>query len=381
MRILNANGLRAPSIRRTARRLARVVRRTRVPHPRLGDYRPRSQLRVPTHDIPSAAFPAVDAHAHLGRWLTGDGSWMESDVKRLLGIMDAANLATLVNLDGRWGSELQQNLTRYDEAHPGRFATFCHVDWSMLSTGHGGAELAASLADSVAVGARGLKVWKDLGFSVRDAARELVLADDPRLSELWDAAGDLNVPVLFHVADPIGFFTPLDRHNELLMELRRSPASSRAALGVAGHDFLLAAFEHILERHRGTTFIAAHLASCAHDLQRVAAMLRSHPNLFVDVSARAAEIGRQPRVAARFIEGNGDRVLFGADIWPVRQAEYGVWFRLLETDDDCFPYSTAEVLPQGGWNIYGLQLSDTTLRQVYKTNALRVIPGLTTTSL
>jgi hypothetical protein len=35
--------------------------------------------------------------------------------------MDACNLRGIVNLDGRWGDELEANLHRYDRAHPGRF--------------------------------------------------------------------------------------------------------------------------------------------------------------------------------------------------------------------------------------------------------------------
>ena len=51
-----------------------------------------------------AATPAVDAHAHLGRWLT-QGEWAVPDVGALLELMDQFNIATVVNLDGRWDDE------------------------------------------------------------------------------------------------------------------------------------------------------------------------------------------------------------------------------------------------------------------------------------
>ena len=75
----------------------------------------------------------MDAHNHLGRWLTPDGGWAAGDVGALLADMDAANVDAIVNLDGRWGDELQANLDRYDRAHPGRFATFCHLDFGACS--------------------------------------------------------------------------------------------------------------------------------------------------------------------------------------------------------------------------------------------------------
>ena len=76
----------------------------------------------------------IDAHNHLGRWLSDDGAWVVPDVTALLAMMDAVSVQTVVNLDGRWGDELETNLRRYDRAHPGRFLTFCHVDWSPLAS-------------------------------------------------------------------------------------------------------------------------------------------------------------------------------------------------------------------------------------------------------
>ncbi|MDP9864471.1 MULTISPECIES: hypothetical protein [Streptosporangium] len=109
----------------------------------LSRYRPVSQLRVPVHHVDRARLPAVDAHIHLGRWLTEDGDWMVKDVPALLETMDALNLRGMVNLDGRWGRELAENIERYDAAHPGKFATFCHVDWSQAAEPGFGERLAA----------------------------------------------------------------------------------------------------------------------------------------------------------------------------------------------------------------------------------------------
>ena len=38
--------------------------------------------------------------------------------------------------------------------------------------------------------------------------------DDPRLDPLWATAGELGLPVLIHIADPVAFFEPLDETNE-----------------------------------------------------------------------------------------------------------------------------------------------------------------------
>src|SRR3954470_1627658 len=147
--------------------------------PPLAEFRPEPALRVARTCVTQPAAPIVDAHNHLGRWLASwvgrGGAWVVDDVRTLLGAMEGWRVEAIVNLDGRWGPELEANLDRYDRAHPGRFATFCHVDWSLLRSDPGA--LAGSLRRSAAAGAKGLKVWKDLGLSVRDARGALVLPD------------------------------------------------------------------------------------------------------------------------------------------------------------------------------------------------------------
>ena len=343
---------------------------------RLYEYAPVPALVTAVSDVRSARVPAVDVHNHLGRWLTGGTRWMAPDVGRLTASMDELGVEAVVNLDGRWGRELQANLERYDQARPGRFATFCQLDWSLLSEPGGPDRLLTLLRRSAEAGACGVKVWKDLGMSVRDATGTLVPVDDPRLSDVWDAAGELGLPVLVHVADPIAFWQPVDRHNERWEELVLHPDWHHGSRAVPSHGELVGSLGRLVAAHRGTTFIAAHLASCAEDLGRVDGLLAEHPNLLVDLSARAAELGRQPRAARALVTGHADRVLWGTDSFPFDAGEYRTWFRLLETADEHFPYATAPVPPQGRWAVSGLDLPDDVLARVYAGNARRVIPAL-----
>ena len=119
---------------------------------KLRDYLPRSTLRIAEHQVERAGRPAVDAHNHLGRWLSEDGAWTVPDVPLLLADMDAAGLRAIVNLDGRWGDELEANLERYDRRYPGRFVTFCHLDWGLLGADDGPARHLAGLRCDGAMG-------------------------------------------------------------------------------------------------------------------------------------------------------------------------------------------------------------------------------------
>jgi predicted TIM-barrel fold metal-dependent hydrolase len=344
----------------------------------LAQYRPYSRLRLARTTVTRARVSAVDAHTHLGRWLTA-GAWAAPDVAALTALMDSCNIAAIVNLDGRWGDELEENLDRYDRRHPGRFATFCHVDWAALSGPGAETKLAGSLERSVSAGARGLKVWKDLGLHVRDAGHRLVLPDDPRLDALWETAGRLGVPVAIHTADPVAFFDPVDQRNERLEELLARPDWSFCDPRYPRFDRLIAALGRVVAAHPATTFIAVHAGCYAEDLAWVSGMLDSYPNLHIDIAARIAELGRQPRATRALILRHPGRVLFGTDEIPPNRATYQTYFRFLETPDECFPYSPADPPGSGRWPISALDLPADVLGQVYAGNAKRLIPGLTLT--
>jgi predicted TIM-barrel fold metal-dependent hydrolase len=349
---------------------------------RLRDWRPEPKVVLPEHPVDRARFPAVDAHNHLGRWLSawvGDApdAWTVKDVGALLDLMDACNVRAIVNLDGRWGEELEANVERYDRAHPGRFASCCHVDWAAaVASGDVGGALAASLRESVRDGAVGIKVWKDLGLHVRDEGGELIAPDDRRLAPLWEACAEARVPVFIHTADPVAFFDPIDERNERYEQLHAHPEWSFADPGFPRFDRLIDALEALVAANPATTFVGLHVGGYAENLGRVGAMLDAYPNYHVDLAARVAELGRQPRAARAFLERFADRVLFGIDEFPPASENYAIYFRFLETADEHFPHSSEEVPLMGRWAISGLDLPDDVLRKVYAENALRLLPSL-----
>ena len=357
----------------------------------LGDWLPRSRLVLPQTDVPLPLVPAIDAHNHLGRWLGlwddwlgldpadlvrgAERPWAVADVGELIATLDEAGIEAIVNLDGLWGDELERNLDRYDRAHPGRFLTFCHVDLRAIERpGFDAGVLVESLRRSRDAGARGLKVWKDVGLGIVDESGALVLPDDERLAPVYAAAGELDLPVLIHTADPVAFFDPVDGRNERLEELLEKPDWAYFGRGFPSFDRLMASLEGLIAAHPGTTFIVPHVGCFPEDLSWVDRMLTSYPNMVIDVSQRMAELGRQPRAAARLIVKHAERVLFGTDSFPPPAALYRRWYRFLESDDEYFAYSPNDgAPPQGRWAISALQLPADVLTAVYRTNAQRVL--------
>lgn len=341
---------------------------------RLRDYVPVSMMTAHVTTVTHPAVPMVDVHNHLGHWRRP--AWRVPDPAALVASMDEAGVATIVNLDGGWTDELEENLDRYDRAYPGRFLTFARLDWSACKTPGWGERLACSMADSVRRGAAGVKIWKDVGLTVRDGQDELIFLDDPQLEPLWQVLAETGVPALIHTADPVAFFQPLDGRNERLEELLRHPDWQFMGEQYPPLGRLMDAFEAVVTSHPEVLFIGAHVGCLAENLDWVESMLDRCPNYRVDIAARIAELGRQPRRTKALIERHPDRVMLGTDCAPPTVDDYRLYLRFLATEDEAFPYSSEEPPPDGRWTISGLGLTDDLAAGVEGDNARAFIPAL-----
>lgn len=346
---------------------------------RLVDYRPVRRLRVAEHRIERPRFPVVDAHNHLGPGFSR--GWDKRPVAELLAALDEAGVETVVDVDVEQRVGLAERMTRYGGQHPTRFVHFTGLAYDAWAERPDFGEMEAQhLEEAAGMGARGVKVWKPLGLRARDPQGHVVAVDDERLDPLWAIAARLDLPVVVHIADPMAFFDPLDERNERWEELHEHPdwhfwpprSEAGDDAGFAAFDETLAAFDRVIGRHPETTFIGAHVGCASEDLALVSAMLDRHPNYHVDISARMAELGRQPYSARAFFLRYADRILFGTDLGYDPEM-YRLHYRFLETMDESFDYSTEEVPPQGRWQICGLGLPDDVLRKVYADNARRLI--------
>jgi len=232
-----------------------------------------------------------------------------------------------------------------------------------------------------------LKILKTLGLYLREniTSGKLVKIDDSRFDPMWDACGQLNMPVAIHVADPAAFFLPADRFNERYEELNNHPDWSFHGRDFPQVEELLAARNRVFQRHPRTHFVVLHVGNYAENLANVAENLDRFPNMTVDIAARIGELGRQPRTARKFFDKYQDRILFGTDATPsgtefpqqlFNDQLYEIYYRFLETDDEYFDYAPSHIPPQGRWRIYGIDLPEEILRKVYYANAARQL-GLT----
>jgi uncharacterized protein len=177
--------------------------------------------------------------------------------------------------------------------------------------------------------------------------------------------------VIIHTAEPPAFFLPVDEKNERWLELVMFPGRARPSDRYPSFDALMAEQHAVFRKHRGTTFINAHLGWYGHDLAFLARLMDEMPNMVAELGAVIYEPARQPKAARKFFLAYQDRILMGKDSWVPQ--EYGTYFRVLESGDEYFPYHKKY---HAFWRLYGLELPDEVLKKVYYENALRVIPGL-----
>jgi predicted TIM-barrel fold metal-dependent hydrolase len=351
---------------RLAGTLAQVQGTTDVRVPTIEEYQPKSTLVTPEHKIERAKYPFVDIHSH--HW-----NPTAEHVDQVVKEMDTINLRVLVNLSGGTGEELKKTLAVMKGRYPDRFVVFANLSYDDLNEPGYGKRAAARLEQDVKNGAQGLKIFKNYGMDLKYANGERVHVDDPEFDAVWEKCAELKIPVLIHIAEPSAFFDPWDYHNERWEELREFPQRARPPSKYPPFETLIAERNRMFAKHPRTNFIAAHLAFHGNDLERLGKLFDANPNVYVDIAAVLAELGRQPYSAHDFLVKYQDRVLMGKDIYEVN--EYKWYFRALETRDEYFEYYRER---HAFWRIYGFQVPDEVLRKIYYENALKLVPGLET---
>ena len=338
------------------------------------EYEPKSTLVVPEHLLKRAKFPFIDVHNHQFEMSK------KEKVAQLVSEMDELNMRVLVNLSGRGftNDEAASDKTLYGQIEntqtnfPNRFVIFTNVDFSKISEPGWSEKAVAKLTDDMKNhGAKGLKVYKSLGFNVRDNGK-IVPVNDPRIDPIWAKCGELGIPVIIHTADPAPFWQPMNGFNERWLELKTHSGRKRdASKGDFSFEELMEQQHDIFRKHPKTTFINAHMGWYPNDLQKLDSLMEVFPNMYAEIGAVIAELGRQPRAAKKFFEKRQDRILFGKDSYVPE--EYMTYFRVLESEDEYFPYHKKY---HAFWRMYGLGLSDEVLKKVYYKNAIKIIPGI-----
>jgi len=297
-------------------------------------------------------------------------------------------LSLNVNDSGYLTIEEQQKMAIYQmKKFPGRFnyATSFSVDnwvekgWESRVLGY--------LKNSFDQGAIAVKVWKNIGMSLRDKQGKFIMIDSPRLDTIIDFIAKNKITLIGHLGEPKNCWLPID---QMTVAGDKQYFKSQPQYHMFLHpefpsyEDQVNARDHMLDKHPDVTFIGAHLGSLEWDVDEIARRLDKYPNMAVETAARVSHLQHQgvsnhKKVYDFFIKYQ-DRIMYGSDLevddkmdslQAVQRAHerwFGHWkfFTSNETLTD----------PEVTGSYKGLHLPKEVVDKFYFKNAQKWIPGL-----
>jgi hypothetical protein len=208
------------------------------------------------------------------------------------------------------------------EKHPGKIfygssflfdtTDFGSMDWNM--------NVMTDIHNGMVGGAVTLKIWKNLGMTVRDREGKFIMIDDSRLDVLFRYLEHEKVTITGHLGEPRNCWLPLD-------EMTVNSDSSYFARNPQYHMYLhpeypsyeeqIKARDNFLKKNPGITFIGCHLGSLEWNVDSLASRLDRFSNMAVDISARTCHLqyqsSKERERVRKFIIKYQDRLLYGTD--------------------------------------------------------------------
>jgi predicted TIM-barrel fold metal-dependent hydrolase len=205
---------------------------------------------------------------------------------------------------------------------PERFhfaTTFSTADWG--GKADWAATVNAKLDQAAARGAVAVKVWKNIGMSLRDTNGKLVMIDDPGFDPVFAHVRAMGLPLIGHLGEPRNCWLPLTEMttNNDRSYFREHPQYHMFLQPqMPSYEAQIAARDRRLERTPDLRFVGAHLASLEWSVDRLAAFLDTHPNAVVDMAARMTNLQYQSHLGRDevrdFFIRYQDRILYGSDL-------------------------------------------------------------------
>jgi predicted TIM-barrel fold metal-dependent hydrolase len=333
------------------------------------------QSATPTVDARAAAavdiraIPKIDVHSHY-----------RTDNPELVAALGAWNArAVLVDVTGgdRKIDEKWRDFLALRAAHPGRFFLVATFDPFRLEEPGFVPTTIARLREQIAAGAKGVKVWKDIGMELKDAQGRYVQIDDPRFQPIWDFLAEQHVPVLAHIAEPLAAWQPLSAESPHFWYYTNYPQyHAYQHAEIPRHETIIAARDRWIARNPRLTIVGMHLASLEYDVNEVAKRLDAYPNLYVETAARINDLAMQPSDRVRaFMIRYKDRIMWGTDFGEGSVSRAGLEASFAQ---HWRYYANADTVTLGNprsWHrtVQGLGLPPDVLEQFAHRNAERVL--------
>lgn len=330
----------------------------------------------------NADYPAVekiDAHVHI---------WTADTTIIHVAREDNFRMLTIV-VDEDPGIVLQeQYATQHQKQFPQyvSFATSFSVDewdapdWSKKTID--------KIKAAVANGAIGVKIYKNIGMTLKDKQGHFVMIDNPRFDELLDYLTKAEIPVIGHLGEPKDCWLPLD---QMLINSNRKYYMKHPEFHMFAHpsypsyEQQIAARDHMLEKHPQLQFVGAHLGSLEWNTDTLAMHLDKLPNMAVDMAARVSSLqfltSKDWQKVHDFFIRYQDRLIYGTDRSAENSkktpAEVAQFIHNAWLEDWTF-FATSDTLHSSSFEgaFTGLKLPKTVIDKIYRKNAEKWFKGL-----
>ena len=253
-----------------------------------------------------ASIPKIDVHTHYNFPRDYLGPVLERWNMRAV-LVDVVRDSSRA----RW-----RQMEQHQSMLPNRLFLVTSFDATRVEEPDFAARAIAQLRQDLDRGAKGVKVWKNIGIEIRDRQGKYIQIDDPRFQPIWDFLAERDVPVLAHIGEPRAAWLPLDPKNPHFDYYSNNPEfHAHLHPEIPRWETIIEARDRWLERNPRLRVIGAHLASIEYDVDDLAQRLDRFPHLSVETAERFGDLAIQPSDKVRdFFIRYQDRILFGTDL-------------------------------------------------------------------
>lgn len=229
-------------------------------------------------------------------------------------------------------------------------------------------------------GAIALKIWKNIGMSLRKKTGQYVMPDDPAFQPIYEAVLKADRTLVAHLAEPNGAWMPIDEKNPEKGFYGSHPEWSMYGKADApAKEEILKARDRVIARYPKLRFVGCHLGSNEEDLKALAARLDRFPNFAVDLAARVRYfVSGDANQVREFLTRYQDRILYGTDftLGHGGDEQRAADSFSAQHERDWQYFSSTGPLTYNRREATGLGMSPAILRMIFRENAVRWYPGI-----
>ncbi|MGH9338376.1 MAG: amidohydrolase family protein [Acidobacteriota bacterium] len=329
---------------------------------------------------PFEAIPKIDVHSHIFEDIPELAEMLRQNNLRIINVCNRGNNRELL-------AGMEEVAERLFEKYGGVLPFGSTFDLTRVNEEAYSEEVIDWLDDSFEAGAVLVKIWKNVGMEIKTVDGTFILPDDPVFDPIYAHLARQGKPLLAHLAEPLDAWLPLNPESPHYGYYSNNPEwHLYGKEEFPSHADLIAARDHILEKHPDLIVIGAHVGSLEHDVDEAARRLDRYPNFYVETSARLLNLALQPTDKVRdFFIKYQDRILYGLDRSrnAVRDGAYSQEERLNFVRDlearyrlDYQFYAGAGPMEYRNRKIQSLNLPIEVLEKFYYKNAQRLMPTL-----